>query len=60
VIAALADLLLPLAAGAVVLLGAVAFALYLWTWVRYVALPGGAGRAPGEAPRPCSGRPLTA
>jgi hypothetical protein len=58
--ATLTDLLLALAAGSVVVLAAVAFALYLWTWLRYVAPPQLAGRGGRRQDRPCAGCPAVA
>ena len=52
--------LLPLVAGTVVALAAAALALYVWTWVRYVAFPDGAGRAERRRQQPCSGCPALA
>ncbi len=55
----LADLLLPLAAITLIALAAVAFTVYVWTWVRYVADAHGLEREPRPQPVPCAGRAAT-
>jgi len=52
----LTDLLAALAAGTVVALAAAAFALYVWTWVRYAARPDATTRDSGRRQRPPVGR----
>jgi hypothetical protein len=52
--------LLPLVTGTVLALAAVALALYVWTWVRYVGFPEGAERAQRRQRQPCSGCPALA
>ena len=51
--------LLPLSAAAVVALAVGAFALYVWTWARYVASPDTGARA-RDGRRPCGGEPIIA
>ncbi|MBD0289762.1 MAG: hypothetical protein ICV74_00795 [Thermoleophilia bacterium] len=51
----LLDLLLPFAAVTLLSLAAVAFMLYVWTWVRYVASPHRLERATQPEPLPRAG-----